>query len=548
MKNKIIYILVAMMLLTMTVVSALGTWTDLRSADAGNWAGTKQVVGTAYDSTNGLIYTCLSAGGLGVFNLSDGVWTDLSATDAGDWVGATANMGRCVIDPVTGYLYTGGSNGRFGYYNPSDNTWNSLMTADPGDWIGTTTTGSMTMITFDPVNRLIFTSYNTVAKWGVYNISDGVFYDLSTTDAGGWTDSLRVLRSVIDTEHNLLYMYWYSALNGGNNNDFGIYNLSDGILYDKSSLIPWYHTNQFVSSSELVGGKIYLGIAANDEFAGLFGVYDPETDTFTDLSATDAGDWVNVSDMSNIRADRVNNKIYTTGYFCNPNGKNFGVYDINSNVWTDLASVDVNDWTDQFGLTDLTCDNYVTQTTFDSVNERLYMFGYNGRMAMYDVNSNVLYDLSASDDGNWMSGAVAPVGISEDVNYAAAMRVLDDGRIITSYATNYFGIYTFCMENWVRHDTTCLHNERTEYYLDANTCGTTEYMPANVIYSCGGGGFDQVITRAAETEAVPVNVNTESKSDAKTLIIVAGIAVIGYLIYSGKINFNGKKSRGKKRK
>jgi surface protein len=418
----------------------LSNWTSLMNSDPGNWVGTRQVISIQEDTINKLVYTCLTAGGLGVYNMNTGVWTDLSSTDSGDWVG-TANIGRCFIDPDTGYLYTGGSNGRFGYYDPATNNWVSLMSADPGDWVGTGASGSMTGITFDPGNRLIFTSYSSVNdKWGVYNISTGVLTALSGSDVGGWTNNLKTNRFWVDNTNNLLYMGWYQTLTGGANNGFGIYNISSGLLVNKSTVIPWYDSTQFIAYGVFTNNKFYVGIGSNSNQSGLFGVYDPSTDAYTNLNSTAPGDWVGTADLTTLKFDETHNDIYTIGYFCNNNGKNLGVYDIDTNVWSDLSSLS-NNWTGQEGLIFSNCTTgFVQQADFDEINNRLYMFAYHNKFGVYDMNDGAIYDLSNTSVSNWMNGTGTLFASISDSPTMQSNRVLSNSDVFTSYTT-YVGLY-----------------------------------------------------------------------------------------------------------
>jgi len=161
-----------------------------------------------------------------------------------------------------------------------------------------------------------------------------------------------------------------------------------------------------IRSVDVLDGKVYTGIDT-----GKFGVYDPNTNVWSDLSATDTGDWVGTS---NIRSVAVfDGKVYT-GL---SSGK-FGVYDPNTNVWSDLSATDTGDWVSSSGVNSIAFLDGKVYTGIDT-----------GKFGVYDPNTNVWSDLSATDTGNWVgSGTVTSVAVF-------------DGKVYTGISGGSFGVY-----------------------------------------------------------------------------------------------------------
>jgi hypothetical protein len=311
------------------------TFTDLSTTDPANWDGTSTNYAVTYDATNNLAYTCSQSGKLGVYDPTTNIWTTLSTTDPANWMG-TSNCWSIAYDSTDDLVFTGAQLGKFGVYNRTSNVWTDLRSADPADWWATTNIESLV---YDQAHNILFVGGgNGVSglpqdgKFGYYNLSDGVLYDLSGTavagwnvwsvsNPGGWTGIKDVRAMALDSAHNKLYTKSFAS------DILGVYDITANTWSDLSSsdTTNWTYPHQF--SYDIVYDStrnlVYTGhfqttayVSYPDVRAGL-GVYNPVTNIWTDLSNSFTG--INIATGGNfspslvrsLAYDELNNVLYT---------------------------------------------------------------------------------------------------------------------------------------------------------------------------------------------------------------------------------------------
>lgn len=313
---------------------------------------------STYDSTNDLIYTGQYAPyivpmQLGVYNKSSNTWSSISDTDAGNWAGY-ANVISIIYNPTNNLVYTGQTGGLLGAYNISDNTWYDLSATDTLDWAGLS---NILSLTYDSDSNLIYTGL-TDAKFGVYDPSTNVWTDLSATS--GLPPLSNVNALTYNNNSKLIYLGidtgilgWYNASsNSGGNSGYDLSAIKS-LTYDATSDLVYVGQT---------GGKL-----RTYKYIDSFPFY-----VWTDLSATDPGDWASTSDTLSLTIDSQNNLIYTGS---NSLDHGFGVYDPSTNVWTDLGLVST--------------PQTIYTLTYDSKDGTIYTgLSYNGlgesRFGVYD--------------------------------------------------------------------------------------------------------------------------------------------------------------------
>jgi hypothetical protein len=154
---------------------------------------------------------------------------------------------------------------------------------------------------------------------------------------------------------------------------------------------------------------------------GVFGKYKIPTNTMTDLSTTDAGDWLGSNLIRVVSADS-QNLIYIGAVGTSTDIK-FGRYNASSNIMVDLSATDTGGW---WGTYKDIYNIVVLNST-----EAVYICGDNGNFGIYNKTSNILSSLTAADTGNWV-GTSQLQGLAKDTS----------GNLYIGGASGKFGIYT----------------------------------------------------------------------------------------------------------
>jgi len=349
---------------------------------------TKQFVDYHYDNFSAGTFSNTTTEGTGDGNVSLGIknnLTDLSATDTGNWL---SNLGVYGMDydSTNDLVYIGGVNGRFGVYNTSDGILYSLSSTDPDDWLGVS---YIFGVSYDSTNNLVYIGaarFINDGNFGVYNVSDNILYDLNETDTGDWLGVSSVYDVSYDSTNNLVYI-------GADSGKFGVYNRTTNVLTDLSATDPgnWLGSStvldlEYNSNNNL----IYIGAGS-----GKFGVYNVSDNILYNLSSTDVGDWLGSSQINSISYDSINNLMYIGSI----SGK-FGVYNVSDNILYDLSSTDVGNW--------MGSSMTIRSLTYNSKNGLVYLGGEKGpspfddRFGVYNYSDGITYDLSSTDTGDWL--------------------------------------------------------------------------------------------------------------------------------------------------
>jgi len=161
-----------------------------------------------------------------------------------------------------------------------------------------------------------------------------------------------------------------------------VYNPVTTVWTDLSATDPgnWMGTSNVRSIQAYNSTHVYL--ALND---GKMGFYNPLTNTTVDLSSTDPGDWVGTSNVRSIYAHN------STAVYTGLDSGKFGVYNPVTNVWTDLSATDPGNWVGT---------NIIRYIHIQK--ELVYTGLTSGLFGVYNPVTNVWTDLSATDSGNWV--------------------------------------------------------------------------------------------------------------------------------------------------
>jgi len=188
-------------------------------------------------------------------------------------------------------------------------------------------------------------------------------------------------------------------------------------------------------------------------------------------------------------------------------------------------------------------DSLIETIIFNMGSNKIYaIYQMDGGASLYLDNLEITTDVPACVENWTQTGTTSCDGLIS--NYT--ITYVDDntcGTTVSLPVDNGTSV-SCCVENWTMSQTTCISNQRINYYMDTNVCNTSYVMPANLTISCGGsGGSGSEIPRAAAPESVPVNSNPPN---TKGLLVVAGLAVVGYVLYAKGVFGNTKGSRRRK--
>ena len=361
----------------------VGTWTNLSATDTGDWA-TGTVNSVSYDSINDLVYTTLSSGQFGVYNRTSNIWLDLSGTDTGNWIG-TSNILSSTYNNNSDLVYIGLNFAKFGVYNRTSNITTDLSGTDPGNWA----LGNTFSLVYNPSNNLIYNG-ETGGYFGSYNRTSNIWLDLSGTDTGNWIGGSTIYGLDYNPNNNLIYI-----LTSGN---FGVYNATSNVSINLSD--PG--VNLYSLTYDSFSNSLYAGGDSN-----LFKVYNITSDTWTDLSGTDTGNWAFTASLRALVSAKLG--LIYTGIFIGTG--RFGVYNYTSNVWTDLSATDTGNWVDSTG---------VNKLTYDPIRDLIYTGLSSAKFGVYigtalpspptvtlnspadnaNVSLNIAFNCSAIDNAN----------------------------------------------------------------------------------------------------------------------------------------------------
>ena len=359
---------------------------DLREADIGDWIAGDNVFALTYNSNDSLIYLASEHGRFGAYNASSNTSENLK--NPGDWISSSVLTGL-VYDSNNKLVYFDGEDGVFGFYNRTSNTKRDLRLTDTNNWLGY---AYLYQIAYDSGRDLIYlVTGNGNGMFGVYNRTANVTTDLSGTDPGDWLGSADLHCLGYDSDSGLVYL-------GGPYGRFGVYNRTTNVTYNLigADTGDWIGTAAGTYFQEFAydSSRQLLYLAGSN---GLFGVYNRSLNKTEDLRGTDPGNWMGTGSNSLIDGlayDSRNKLIYLGGLEMSAGNKGiFGVYNRSSNISTDLSATDAGDWIGS---------KYITGLAYDSDKDLVYMVGSNGLFGVYNRTAGVTEDLRETDPGDWI--------------------------------------------------------------------------------------------------------------------------------------------------
>jgi len=314
---------------------------DLSSIDSGNWVGTNNVRSVfAYNQSQ--IYFGIDGGNLAVLNINNETVINVTSSAPLNWTSGAEIYSIFAFNSTA--VYTGMNSGRFGVYNPVTNVWTDLSATDPGNWVNV----RQVLSVFAFNSTAVYTGI-TQDRFGVYNPVTNV-----------WTDKtfsgLSSTRGIFAFNSTHIYLagtggvFIYNSLNDSFFNTDVIYNLTS------ASQTPIFAFNSTA---------VYTGLGS-----GRFGVYNPVTNVWTDLSATDPGNWAGGFTVNSIFAYN------STAVYTGLTGGRFGVYNPVTNVWTDLSATDPGNWVGTDNLNQIS-----------GLDETIYVSLSNGKIGAYNYRA-----------------------------------------------------------------------------------------------------------------------------------------------------------------
>lgn len=336
-------------------------------------------------------------------HLNRGMWsgrfvdglTNLNDTDTGNWLGA--NNILAVDTDGQDNIYMSGSNGKFGVYNQTDGILYDLSATDTGDWVGSSSLIALTV----SANGLVYVSSSN-GKFGVYNQSTNTLTDLGSVDTGDWISGTSI-NGLASFGTELIYL-------GLSSGKFGVYNSTSNVATDLSATDPsnWLSTSSILSIATDSTGLAYITGGS-----GIFGVYNASDNILYDYRAKDTGNWIS-TDILNAVSVGPDDLAYVGGQ----NGK-FGVYNKTADTLTDLSATDT--------------DNWIGTTLFFSINAEaqnaVYLGLSSGRFGVYNQTGGVATSLNMTGPDDWLR---------QDIN---SMTATSNGDVYLGLDGGDFGAY-----------------------------------------------------------------------------------------------------------
>jgi hypothetical protein len=403
--EKILMIILMFVIMSFSVFAQFEV-KDLSSTDNLNWVGTTSVLGSVMVDDN--LYTGFLLGKFGMYNISSNEWIDLSGTDINNWVGTSTVSSLVFYDDK---VYTGIS-GKFGVYNISDGVLYNLNDSDIGNFFGVSSPTLMNIIPSKHDKRVINNKlyfYGSTGKFAVMNLTDGLTYDLSGTDNLNWVGTSNINNLIYDETNNIFYTTF-----AGSTGKLGYFNITSNEWIDLSGtdVNNWYGLTTSYTATLGSDNKLYVAGYEGVTTSYQFGVYNISDNTFTNLNTTSYNNWsnkyINLSgtlyfNPPMLYISDINDCIYLVGFdgFDNSDGvgNTISKYNITSNIWYDLSLSDTTNLIDGN-------DSIITNRIFtDYENERIFIMNTYGKLGMYDVKDNLVYDLSNYTENNFIGSS-----------------------------------------------------------------------------------------------------------------------------------------------
>ena len=258
------------------------TVTDLTS----EWMETEPVQSLGLDSSNRHVYTGGDNAKFGVYNITDNQFYDLSSTSEGNWLESWMIIRDIDVDEINGLVYIGGSDsggfaGFAGVYNISDGITYRIEEINGSEW------SAVIAMKVDQTSGLV---YIGGSHFAVYNLTSKNLTFLNETGI----EIMSVQDIAIDQTNNLAYLGQSGifVVDEGQSGLFAVYDMAQGVSYDLSETNSenWIGSNTITSINfDETNGLVYIG-GANKRF----GVY-REINSVTLTTSLDAGDEVILS-------------------------------------------------------------------------------------------------------------------------------------------------------------------------------------------------------------------------------------------------------------
>jgi hypothetical protein len=369
---------------------------------------------------------------------------------------------------------------------------------------------------YDSLHNLLFSggipvSGSGVSPFAVLNVSNNSWTDLSATDSGNWWNESRVYGLVFDPVYNVVYTG--AGLSGLGK--FGRYNISSNVWtdlsatdthrLDGSSFNNWHGSNVMYSMARSnISGLVYTGSQG-----GRLGVYNISSNRWM---LVNSGSQLGSGNLQSLAMDNVNNILYVGS----TNGKLYSYNISNPNLFTafsDLSGSDTLDW--------IGSSSTFYSMDYDAIHNLVYftvIVGGATKIGVYNPVTTQSYDLSYTKVGSWFSTAMynlvydsaldlvyiagqGKISVFNPLNATwsivktmnnwysstsvyAPMSLVGDSIYVGVSDTNTAGIFgrrmnVSCVENWLPYDSVCNGFSYTLGYYDANSCGTTNYVPSD---------------------------------------------------------------------
>jgi hypothetical protein len=298
-------------------------------------------------------------------------------------------------------------------------------------------------------------------KYDAMSYDSGIIRVLSTSQYGtdwgvannrfGWWQNNRAMNSPF-RNNRMWAMDWVAGGSygttyvGGANGQ--LYLTTDGYSWTDLSATDvgdWVGTSTVNSINFDGGHRVYTGMSD-----GKFGLFNT-IGGWEDYSATDSGDWVGTSTVNVVKFDA--GHYVFTGM---SDGK-FGFYNTNSMVWTDLSATDDGDWIGTSAIFSLA----VTSET-----GKVYVGMSDGKFGFYNNFNGLWSDLSATDVGDWVGTSTVKALTFDSVN----------NLIYTGMSDGKFGYYNISDNVW--YDLTSA--------IGVSSINSLEYNPSNFYVYVGG--------------------------------------------------------------
>ena len=266
-----------------------------------------------------------------------------------------------------GFANNTGNGGRWGVYDVASNTTTELSTTDVGDWLGSF---DIYRMYYEPVNDLVFLTSPNNFKFGYYDVSANITYQINDTSG--------VFNVVSDNVTGLVYYSW-----GNNVNTYNYTSNTTALAF----VVPTggYAIQSLYKKDNL----IFYGSNVN----GSFGYYNITNSVVTDLQETDTGDFFVGNNIESITD--LNGQIYFIGNSGWETSPKVGVYNFDTNTTTDITS-NMNLPSSTGYLRLFTINNNINPTHQDFIGVVSLSASNGTRFGIYDDFRQTSYQISAS--------------------------------------------------------------------------------------------------------------------------------------------------------